>query len=73
VSSIVEIEDAVRHLSREDFAKFSHWFSEQRNLIWDRQIEEDSASGKLDRLLKEVDDDIAKGRTRPTDELLDNR
>ena len=39
---------------------------------WDRRIEADSASGALDFLLKEVEEDIAKGKTRSTDELCDN-
>jgi hypothetical protein len=35
---------------------------------WDRQIEEDSKAGALDFLVRELDDDISKGRVRPIDE-----
>jgi hypothetical protein len=71
MSSVAEIEQAIAKLSREQFAELERWLDNQRNLIWDRQIEEDSAAGKLDFLLKEVDEDIAEGKTRPTDELCD--
>jgi hypothetical protein len=73
VSSVTEIEAAILRLSREEFADLAAWFDEQRNRVWDCQIEKDSASGALDFLLKKVDEDIAKGGTRPPDELCDNR
>jgi hypothetical protein len=73
MSSIAEIEQAIAKLSSQEFVEFERWFDEERNRKWDRQIEADSASGALDSLLAEVEEDIAKGRTRPTDELLDDR
>ena len=72
VSSIAEIEQAIAKLSTLEKAELGEWFDALRNREWDRQIEADSASGALDFLLKEVDDDLAQGRTRPADELLDN-
>jgi len=72
MSSIAEIEQAIAKLSTQEFVEFERWFDEERNRKWDRQIEADSASGALDFLLKEVDEDIAQGRTRPADELLDD-
>jgi hypothetical protein len=73
MGSIAEIEQAVAKLSDQEFIEFERWFNEERNRKWDRQIEADSGSGALDFLLKEVDEDIARGRTRPADELLDDR
>jgi hypothetical protein len=72
VSSVAEIEQAISRLSRGDFAELERWFDEERDRKWDQQIEADSKSGALDFLLREVEEDIAKGRTRPTDELCDN-
>ncbi len=69
MSSVAEIEDAISQLSRGDFAEVERWFDEERNRKWDQEIEADSKSGALDFLLREVEEDIAKGRTRPTDEL----
>jgi len=72
MGSIVEIEQAIAKLSPGEFVELEQWFDAERNRKWDRQIEADSASGALDFLLKEVDGDIAQGRTRPADELLDD-
>jgi hypothetical protein len=72
MGSIVEIEQAIAKLSPGEFVELERWFDAERNRKWDRQIEADSASGALDFLLKEVDGDIAQGRTRPADELLDD-
>lgn len=73
MTSVAEIEAAIGRLSGEEFAELAQWFDEQRNLLWDRQIEKDSASGALDFLLKEVDEDIATGKARPTAEICDHR
>ena len=72
MGSIAEIEQAIAKLSPQEFLELEEWFNAERNRKWDRQIEADSASGALDFLLKEVDEDIAQGRTRPADELLDD-
>jgi hypothetical protein len=72
MSSVVEIEQAIAKLSRLEFAELVRWFDEERNRKWDQQIEVDSKSGALDFLLREVEEDAAQGRTRPTDELCDN-
>lgn len=72
MSSVAEIERAIAQLSTRDFVELGRWFDAERNRQWDRQIEDDSASGALDQLLREVGQDIAAGRTRPADELCDN-
>lgn len=72
MSSVAEIEQAIAKLSSREFVELERWFDAERNRQWDRQIEADSASGALDDLLHEVEQDIATGRTRPTDELCDN-
>ena len=71
MSSIAEIEQAITALPPGKFAELARWFDEERNRKWDRQIELDSESGALDPLLREVEQDIAGGRMRPTDELCD--
>jgi len=38
---------------------------------WEKQIEADSASGKLDNLLAELTEDIAAGRVKPLHEVID--
>lgn len=72
MSSVAEIEVAIEKLSAEEFVALESWFDAKRQGHWDRQIDEDSASGAFDALLREVEQDIAQGRTRPTDEICDH-
>ena len=74
MASVQERNIARRNVQQIDseFFDLARWFEEERNRKWDEQIETDSKSGALDFLLREVEDDIAKGRTRPTDDLCDN-
>ena len=62
MSTIAEIEDAVRRLSPEDLAAFRQWFVQLDAEAWDRQIEEDAAAGRLDSLAEEALEDLRQGR-----------
>jgi len=62
MSTITEIEDAVRRLSLEDLAAFREWFVQLDAEAWDRQIEEDAAAGRLDSLAEEALEDLRQGR-----------
>ncbi len=50
MSSVEDIERAVRQLKPEDLATFRDWFGEFVARVWDRQIEEDVTAGRLDAL-----------------------
>jgi len=56
---------AIKKLPREEFWKLAKWFDDTRSEEWDREIEEDAVSGKLDRLFEEADRDFDAGRCRP--------
>ena len=62
MSTIAEIEDAVRRLSPEELAAFREWFVQLDAEAWDRQIEEDVAAGRLDSLAEEALEDLRQGR-----------
>ncbi len=62
MSTIAEIEDAVRRLSPEDLAAFREWFVQLDAEAWDRQIEGDVAAGRLDSLAEEALEDLRQGR-----------
>jgi len=62
MSTIAEIEDAVRRLSPEDLAAFREWFIQLDAEAWDRQFEEDVAAGRLDSLAEEALEDLRRGR-----------
>ena len=63
--SIQELETAVTHLSREDFARFQAWFEEFAADAWDQQIETDARAGRLDGLVAQADADFDAGRCTP--------
>lgn len=65
-----KIIDAVKHLDEVEKGKFLDRLREiDFDDAWDRQMEADAKAGKLDFLLKELDEDIAAGRVRPLDEI----
>ena len=49
-----EIKTAVKDLPKEDLKKFRKWFADFNAEVWDKKIEEDSKSGKLDHLVNEA-------------------
>ena len=51
MSRLREIEMAIDALPDEEYSELRRWFLERDWAKWDRQIEADSASGKLDFLL----------------------
>ncbi len=59
-----EIKSAIEGLPEEEFAKLRQWFSEKDWQKWDRQIEADSGSGKLDFLIREALDEKTKGKLK---------
>lgn len=64
MSKVEKIQAAIESLSEEEYARLRQWFSERDWEKWDRQIEADSASGKLDFLIKEARDEKAKGKLK---------
>jgi hypothetical protein len=62
MSTVSEIEEAIRRLSGDDLAAFRAWFAEYDAAVWDRQFEEDAAAGRLDLLADEALLDLREGR-----------
>jgi hypothetical protein len=62
MSTVHQIEDAVRQLSADDRAAFRAWFAEFDANEWDRQFETDVAAGKLNWLVEEAQQDLRAGR-----------
>ncbi len=61
MSTVAEIEAAVRKLSREDLRAFRRWFDDFDAEAWDRQFEEDVKAGRLDALADEALRDLREG------------
>lgn len=52
--TIEELEQAVASLPENEYCQFRMWFLNQDWQKWDREIEMDSKSGKLDFLVQEA-------------------
>jgi len=62
--SVDELEKAVAALPPDKLAKFRAWYEEFDAANWDRQIERDIKTGKLDKLADEALADFKAGRAR---------
>jgi hypothetical protein len=62
--SLAEIKNAIQQLSFEQRAELAAWLHGWNDDDWDEQMKRDIASGKLDDVLREVEDDIQAGRVR---------
>jgi len=54
MGTLEDLERTVSQLSPEDLAAFRAWFAEFDGKMWDRQLEEDAAVGKLDKLAEQA-------------------
>jgi len=63
--TITELERAVTQLSEEELIRFRAWFDEYYAQMWDKQIEADVQSGRLDDLLAEVEEEYNAGLSKP--------
>jgi len=55
MASVSDIKKAIKRLPDSKRRALSRWLIEQENDAWDRQMEQDAASGKLQFLLDEVE------------------
>jgi hypothetical protein len=62
MSTVDEIEQAIRNLGPQDLAALRQWFASFDAELWDRQLEQDVAAGRLDRLAEEALRDLREGR-----------
>jgi hypothetical protein len=62
--SLAEIKTAIQQLSFEERAELAAWLHGWDDDAWDEQMKRDIASGKLDTILLEVEDDIKAERLR---------
>ncbi len=65
MSEVEQIENRIKNLSPEELVKLRAWFVEFDSQAWDRQIEADSATGKLDRFIEESLEEHKAGNSRP--------
>ena len=64
MSTVTEIEAAIAQLPKDEFWKLTDRLIALREEEWDRQIEKDAESGKLDKLFDQADRDFEAGRCK---------
>jgi len=64
MSRVKEIEREIEKLAPDELAQIRDWILELDWEAWDRQIERDSATGKLEKLFKKSLDDHKTGKSR---------
>jgi hypothetical protein len=66
----LEVESAIKQLPEDEVRNLAKWLQEYLDEMWDRQIEADLASGKLDHLIAQAEEDIAANNVRDLDEVF---
>lgn len=61
MSTVDEIESAIKHLTAEQYKMFRKWFEEYESNLWDSQIEQDIRDGKLDKIAQEAIEEYESG------------
>jgi hypothetical protein len=61
---VEEIEAAIASLPAEEFLQLAQWFRAREQALWDEQLDSDSASGKLDFLFDEADNESSEETVR---------
>jgi len=64
IARVEEIQVAIESLPYQEYIRLRQWFSERDWEKWDRQLEADSESGKLDFLIEESLTEKAQGILR---------
>lgn len=62
--TLEELEKAVADLPADQLARFRAWFEQFEAAQFDRKIERDAGSGRLDRLAEQALADFRAGRAR---------
>jgi hypothetical protein len=62
--SVDQIKTAIEQLSFEERAELAAWLHGWKDDEWDEQMKRDVAAGKLDHILREVDEDIRAEKLR---------
>ncbi|NGZ08754.1 MAG: hypothetical protein CV088_05110 [Nitrospira sp. LK70] len=61
MSKVDELKTEIERLPQEEFTELVRWLSEKDWEWWHKEIEADSAAGKLDFLVREALEEKAKG------------
>lgn len=63
MTKVQTLEEEIGKLSPVELAELREWFAEREADAWDREIERDAASGKLDKLFEKSVADHRAGKS----------
>ncbi len=63
MTKVKMLEAEIEKLSAEEFAELREWLLDKDWEVWDRQVEADAASGKLDNLFEKAEAEHRAGKT----------
>ena len=72
MSTVHEIESAIGQLPPQEKWSLIHRLHDSLWQEWDQQIEADASAGRLDHLVQALEANIAAGRVKPLDEIIDH-
>ena len=72
MKTLSEIEQAIRELPTVEARKLAGWLNEYLNDAWDKQMQTDLATGKLDKFIAKVESNIEANQVRDLNEVIDN-
>ena len=68
----LEIEQAIKELPTAEARQLADWLNRYIDDAWDKQMQTDLATGKLDKFIAKVESEIEAKQVRDLDEVLDN-
>jgi len=64
MTKVQALEEQIEKLSSAELVELREWIVEREAEVWDREIERDAASGKLDKLFEKSVADHRAGKSR---------
>ena len=72
MKNLSEIEAAIKELSTVEARKLASWLNQYLDDAWDRQMQTDLTTGKLDKFITKVESDIEANRVKDLNEIINN-
>jgi hypothetical protein len=72
MKNLIELEAEIKHLPENEIRQLTKRLQDYLDEKWDRQMETDLTSGRLDRLIAKAEADIAANHVKDLDEVLHN-
>ena len=72
MKTLSEIEQAIKELPTAEARQLAGWLNKYLDDAWDRQMQTDLSTGKLDKFIAKAESAIEANQVRDLDEVIDN-